>query len=437
LAEDPQHLGALTNLAALEAQLGDRAAAKKLLTEAVAVAPLKASAHVNLALALAQFDDDLAGARTHYETALRLDPANREANKGLAFILLRAGNRDAALRLGRLAFQRGAEPEPYYGTGKPVTILALKSALQNIAIDRLVDPRKFQVWTLVVEFFDPKVPLPHHDVVLNCVGDVELDGGVEAVEAVEAILGRTRARVINSPPAIRATGRVDNAGRLSGIDGIATARTSLWSRASLLAPEAPRELRQAGFTWPLLLRSPGFHNGHHFDRVDRAEALRGAVEQLPGNDLLVMQFLDTRGADGKFRKFRVMFIGGELYPLHLAVSARWKVHYYSADMADSPENRAEDAAFLDDMQSVVGARALETLHRLCKVLGLDYGGVDFAVDAKGQIVVFEANATMLIAPVGEDPRWAYRRPAVDRAAAATHRLLGFTPGTSPADSRRV
>jgi hypothetical protein len=40
--------------------------------------------------------------------------------------------------------------------------------------------------------------------------------------------------------------------------------------------------------------------------------------------------------------------------------------------------------------------------------------------------VFEANASMLIAPVGDDPRWTYRAPAVDAAMQATRRLLRGT-----------
>ena len=41
-----------------------------------------------------------------------------------------------------------------------------------------------------------------------------------------------------------------------------------------------------------------------------------------------------------------MMIDGRLYPLHLAVSRRWKIHFFSADMSDSAEHRAEDRAFL-------------------------------------------------------------------------------------------
>jgi tetratricopeptide (TPR) repeat protein len=402
---------------------GDLAGAKASFKRALDAAPNKASAHANYALILAQLDDDTAGARTHFEAALRLDPTHREANKGLALALLRQGDRKGAARLGRIGFAGGAEPSMYRGKRRPVSVLLLKSALQNISIDRVIDERTFQTWTLMVEFFDPAVALPPHEVVLSCVGDPDLDRGQEILDAVDAVLARTRARVVNPPARIRPTGRVSNARRLREVPGVVTASTALWSRAALAAKDAPEALAKAGFTWPLLVRSPGFQTGHHFEKIDAPGALAAAVAKLPGDELLVIQFIDTRSPDGQFRKYRVMFIGGQLYPLHLAVSASWKVHYFSADMAGHPEHRAEDEALLRDMPRAVGPRVVETLERIQALLGLDYGGIDFAIDARGQVVVFEANASMLIAAVGADPRWAYRAPAVARATEAVQRLL--------------
>jgi hypothetical protein len=85
------------------------------------------------------------------------------------------------------------------------------------------------------------------------------------------------------------------------------------------------------------------------------------------------------------------------------------VHYFTADMADEPQHRAEDAAFLADMPAVIGARALAGLSAIAERLGLDYGGVDFGLNAAGEALVFEANATMVVNPPGPDPRWDYRR----------------------------
>jgi hypothetical protein len=118
-----------------------------------------------------------------------------------------------------------------------------------------------------------------------------------------------------------------------------------------------------------------------------------------------------------------MIVEGKLYPLHLAISRDWKVHYFRADMAHSAENRAKDAAFLDNMTSVLGPRAVAALERISAELGLDYGGIDFAVNAQGDVLFFEANATMVMVPLTSDEKWAYRRPAFERVFAAIRAML--------------
>ena len=152
---------------------------------------------------------------------------------------------------------------------------------------------------------------------------------------------------------------------------------------------------------------------------------------------MAIEYLDARGPDGMARKYRVMFIGGRLYPLHLAVSADWKVHYFTAGMDGRPAFRAEERHFLNDMPRALGERAMMALERIEAALGLDYAGIDFALAPDGSVLLFEANGTMAIIPPGADPKWvyigntdagadpiwAYRRPAVEAALAAARGLL--------------
>jgi hypothetical protein len=135
---------------------------------------------------------------------------------------------------------------------------------------------------------------------------------------------------------------------------------------------------------------------------------------LPGDDLLVIEYLDARGKDGNARKYRVMMIGGRIFPLHLAISGDWKVHYFTSDMADKPEHRREEAAFLSDMPAALGHKAIAALEQIRDALGLDYAGVDFGLSPDGNLLLFETNATMVISPPDPDERWAYRRTAVDK-----------------------
>jgi hypothetical protein len=172
-----------------------------------------------------------------------------------------------------------------------------------------------------------------------------------------------------------------------------------------------------------LLRAPGFHTGRHFVRVERAGDLAAAARALPGRDIWTIEPVHARGADGKFRKYRAMSVERRLYPLHLAISGHWKVHYFTAEMADSAAHRREDEVFLADMPKAIGARAMAALERIGRMLDLDYGGIDFALGPAGEVLFFEANAAMVVTPPIDDPKWAYRRSAVERVIAAVRTML--------------
>jgi hypothetical protein len=91
------------------------------------------------------------------------------------------------------------------------------------------------------------------------------------------------------------------------------------------------------------------------------------------------------------------------------------VHYFTADMADRPDHRAEEAKFLADMPAVLGLKAMRALKAIQAALGLDYAGIDFGLSPAGDLLLFEANATMVIAKPDDDERWAYRRKSIDGA----------------------
>jgi hypothetical protein len=126
----------------------------------------------------------------------------------------------------------------------------------------------------------------------------------------------------------------------------------------------------------------------------------------------------------------VMVIGGRLYPLHLAISSNWKIHYVTAEMSNSPEHRAEEAQFLEDMPGVLGPRAMAGLDYVQRELALDYAGIDFALSPHGDVLLFEANATMVAHLPEPEERWSYRRAAVERIHEAVRDMLTTPPRRS-------
>ena len=61
------------------------------------------------------------------------------------------------------------------------------------------------------------------------------------------------------------------------------------------------------------------------------------------------------------RKYRVMLVDGQIYPWHLAISSDWKVHYFTAAMAEQEVYRTEEQRFLNDMHACLGSPGDESL----------------------------------------------------------------------------
>jgi tetratricopeptide (TPR) repeat protein len=413
LRRDPTHFAALNELGTLAYASGHRSAARTAYEQAVRCHPQNPLGRVNLGNLLAD-EQDFAGAREQYQAALAADGDVAEAHQGLARVLTELGEETAAARYWRKGFAGHAVvAKPYRGAGVGVSVLLLVSAKGgNIPTRQILDDRVFAVTAIYAEFCDPAQQLPEHALVFNAIGDTDLCG--EALLRAEAIVARSKAPVVNPPALVKATGRAANAARLATLPDVIAPKIRTLTKADLAG---------AAMQFPLLLRAPGFHTGRHFIRVDRREDLAAAIAALPGETLLAIDYLDARGADGMARKYRVMIIDGALYPLHLAISADWKVHYFTADMAADATHRAEEQRFLDDMPTVLGPRALAALAAIGDTLGLDYGGVDFGLGADGMLLLFEANATMVINPPDPDPIWDYRRAPIERALAAAKAML--------------
>jgi aromatic-L-amino-acid decarboxylase len=422
LVLEPTHRQNLIDLGRVLVSLGKLKAAQLVYSEAVKHYPDNIVCRVNLGAVLLERDDH-AGARVQYEAALRIDPEFPQAHGGMYYALARLGEPDAAAYHQRIAFrQQNLISNPYRGAGQPIPVLLLVSSTGgNTPIEKLLDDRVFQTYVVVTDFFDLKKPLPEHQLVVNGIGDVDVSE--EALIAAEKLLALTSAPVVNFPAAVRATGRCENAQRLQSLPGLIAPMTASFPHAQLAGAEGANALQQHGFTFPLLLRAPGFHMGQHFVRVESHAELVSAVNGLPGDEVLAIEYLDAQGADDRVRKYRVMMVDGQLYPLHLAISNHWKIHYFSADMADCAEHRAEDAEFLNDMPRILGAKAIATLQHLQQALGLDYAGVDFGLNQRGDVLLFEANATMIVQEPDEDVKWDYRRPAVARIHAAVRQML--------------
>ena len=427
LKRQPQNYEALVNLGILAYESGHTAAAKTAYAQAARVAPQRGLAHLHWGHLLLHAGD-LTAAKFQYESALQVEPDLAAAHQGLSVVLLEQGEApdSEAVQWHRL---QGFGAQPWvtypalaYDDPSPKRVLVLLAGRGgDVPWRPLLNPSRFEVTTLAVDFLDQALAawggtLPPHDLVFNAIGDADVSGA--SLVAAERVQALSSAPWVNSTAAVRATGRAHNAQRMAALPGVLAPRMQDCTRADLLAMA-----HRAALAFPVLLRRPGFQTGKYFAKLDSLPELVAYLAAEPGERWLVIEYLNARGADGAYRKYRVMMVDGALYPLHLAISNHWKVHYFSAAMQDRAEHRAEEQRFLSDMNSTLGPTAVQALKAIQAALQLDYAGIDFGLSAQGELVFFEANATMVMAPPPADPMWDYRRAATERAMAAATALF--------------
>jgi len=422
LLADPRHFAALTNLGTLFIEQERLEGATVCLHAAAEASPNEPLGQLNLAV-LAIARGDTGAARAAYEAVLEHFPADAQArlhaHNGLARLYERAGEPECARIHEAAALAHPiAWHFPHRGTGEPIRVLVLSSPRGGDLIsNQFFDENAVDRTVIVPESYGAADALPPHDVIFNGIG--EPDATQPSLAAAAELVARSGAPVINDPRAVRATGRQAMMERLAHEPALIAPRTRRFARASLTA----EELLADGFAFPLLVRSPGFHAGTNFERVDDAAALPATLAALPGDEVYAIAFHEARDDDGWVRKYRVLFIDGRHYPIHLALARQWKVHYFSAAMADHAEHRAEERTFLGDPHAVLGDDGMRALASIAAALQLDYGGVDFGRDRSGRVIVFEANATMTINAPPDDPRWDYRREAHARAIDAVRTMV--------------
>ena len=320
-----------------------------------------------------------------------------------------------ALALEQIATLR-SEKRP---AGEPPdfsVLLLLAPGLYNTPYEYLVRQERYDAnFVLLVPDFDYDIALlrSRGDVIVNLVSDADHDQAILGIAA--ALVDRLDRPVINHPDKIRRTDRATIAALLSEIPGCRVARVTRHRGTDLLRP---------GFfdrALPFLVRRAGLHNGDAFVKVTTEAALQAFAEQNPMNDHFVIEYLDYRSPDGFFRKYRFFFVGGEILPYHLAIGTGWKVHHVNTDMAHQETLKQEEEAFLRTPENIFGAAQMATLQAIGKAVGLEFFGIDCSIDRHGNVVVFEANATMLVHQ--DNPDFPYKNEYARRIKAAFDRML--------------
>jgi hypothetical protein len=172
---------------------------------------------------------------------------------------------------------------------------------------------------------------------------------------------------------------------------------------------------------PILVRPAGTHGGDDFEKIESPAELEAVLAQRPETDRYFIEYLDYRSADGHFRKYRFIFVDGQILPYHLAIADDWKVHHDNTDMASHQWMQQEEQAFLSDPTTVFNSGHYQMLREIRQRIDLEYFGIDCGVDRSGNLVVFEVNASMLVHEHNEE--FPYKDPFVVRIKLAFDEML--------------
>jgi glutathione synthase/RimK-type ligase-like ATP-grasp enzyme len=377
-----------------------------------------------------------------YRLALMLDPDLVPANQNMAALLQQEGRLAEANMLYDRAYRRQSLfVEPAAIAVRNILILCA-SRPGNVPFDFLLplDCNTRIKW--VIEYAEQadseatastgsvdrarerRAPaLPHFDLVFNAIGDA--DTARRSRAAVDRFLVRNDKPVLNPPAAIECTSRDRIAALLSGIEGICVPRTVRWQAGAAVEEDA----RTAALcTYPVISRPAGAHGGDGVHLWQSPQPLAEALHAIAsasdmGAELYLSHFHDYRSDDGYYRKYRVIFVDRQPYPYHLAISSQWLVHYVTADMLSAPWKTREEFRFLNDPAQSLGAAAWQALEVIAQRLNLDFCGIDFSILPDGRLLVFEANATMLVHPEEHHVSLKFKNWHVQNILNAFNRLM--------------
>jgi len=421
VAIEPDHAATRLGLGNAYAELDHADRAIEHLTRAAELDPGSMEIHASMGSVLWRCGETEAAEKACW-LALAADPTLVVAHQNLAAIHAERGEADLARHHRDQAYAQGAlfveaAPDP------EATVLVLTTSQSgNIPHKYLLPADRYTRLNWFIEYASEgqAATLPAYDVVFNIIGDPDDAGGAES--PVDAFLKAYPSDVINLPAKVAATRRDRLSDLLAGVDGLVTPKAVRLDAETIRATDGGLAacIAASGLAYPLLVRPIGSHGGIGLF-LAKGPADLGQANIRAG--VYATEYVGFAGPDGLYRKYRMIFTGGEAFPYHLAIAEDWLVHYGTAHMEDDEARQTEERRFLDAPASALGARAMAAILEVGQRLGLDYAGVDFSVLPDGRAVVFEANATMLVHPEEADGEFAYKNPHAARIFAAFQTMV--------------
>jgi hypothetical protein len=340
---------------------------------------------------------------------------------------------DEALAINRLY------RSPFAGSTPALELLAFAAPGDigtNTPLEFLLEGSDIALTTL---FVVPGLPLPDtlpaHDLAIVAVG--ESDGNAPILAEIDRLIQRWSRPVLNSPAAIPELSRQRLFARLDGVPDVVMPMTRRIGRGDVVklgagATALPELLPDGGF--PLIARPVGSHAGHGLKKLDDTAAIAAYLGGRPEAEFYLSRFVDYRSADGLYRKYRIVFIGGRPFACHMAITDQWMIYYLNANMKESAAKRAEEAQFMADFDGDFARRHGPALAAIAERVGLDYFGIDCAETIDGALLVFEADIAMIVHAMDSPEIFPYKPPQMRKVFDAFRAMLHARSGRRSAAS---
>ncbi len=354
----------------------------------------------------------------------------------LSCVLLCLGQRDLGLAIQNEALQvqrvytiAAAQPAKFR-----LLMLMLPGDLStNIPLDCLLENMDIELILYYVSADEPLAsPIPEHDALIVAISDQ--DAAHDILTLLEQRLADWPTPVLNSPQHIRTTERSTASRLLQNIPGLFMPSTLSASRSELFAVilgKAKLSKLFVDIDFPIILRPQGSHAGVDLDKIETVEEMANYLGRVNAADFFISRFIDYRGQDGLFRKYRVVLIDGHPYASHMAISSHWMIHYVNAGMYQDAAKREEEAAFMEHF-SDFAQRHKTALQAMYERTQLDYFSIDCTETLDGQLFVFELDHAMVVHAMDPETLFPYKQRHILKAKLAFRELLcRITTGSVP------
>ena len=307
-------------------------------------------------------------------------------------------------------------------------VLALAAATDmgsNMPIEFLLDRSDIELLTLyVIPQVEWPASLPDHDVAIVIASDSQQCR--DALRKIDRMASRWPRPLLNPPRLVCNLDRDKLHRLLDGIEGLEIPATTGVTRRQLSDLSRSADVLgdiAADLAFPVIVRPRGSHAGLGLAKIDDQAAMARYLGAREEQEFFISRFVDYSGADGLFRKCRIVFIDGRPYACHMAIADRWDLWYLNAGMSADAGKRREEETFMRSFDTGFARRHQAALTELAQRIGLDYFTIDCAEAKSGSLLIFEADNTAIVHDMDPPEVFPYKLPQMRKAFDAFAAML--------------